>query len=85
MVARFVKNHIEYRVWPYGGGEIVSKKNLYECPSCGAMLSIPADLDTCPVCQERLTSDDEARYLIFTEQEIFEKEESAPESPSAPE
>ncbi len=49
----------------------MSKKKLYECPSCRAVVSIRDDLEFCPVCQERLDVKDEARYLIFTEQELF--------------
>ncbi|MCP4403544.1 MAG: hypothetical protein GY801_40340 [bacterium] len=49
----------------------VSRKNMYDCPSCGSMLSLTDEIDACPVCKKPLTPDGAARFAPFTEQEIF--------------
>ncbi len=50
----------------------VSRKLMYDCPSCRAGISLDYDRNkACPVCQEPLTDEDLDLYPLYTEEELF--------------
>ena len=50
-------------------------KNAYECPACGALLSLVPPLRACPVCDHLLTDDDRAAWPPLEEEQHTEAED----------